>query len=488
MLVKQKITENKWIIFIIAILTPIIGAALYMIRFRVGINQLSIPCSDWNDEFWYYKMIESMIQFGKPLGYYGYNESHALVGNLGGWSFAMLIPFVGIGKIVGWNYMTPIIINLVLWIIGFAVVAIALKPSFSAQLFVSIAWLCYSVNIRYIFSAAPESLMTVMLLIYAVSVIRFSRNTKALGWLILADLMIVYLTLMRGYYILFIVVILAAMFKDSKKINSSIIIQVIVALIAVIAFVLIVHFCLAEYFVPDINTEWLTHPKAFIKAILLGFIESMQYVWQALLLQSMRGSWYILYFVLLPFIIYQCVKTKNLLYYSVLFSWVVLLVAMWTLYTAKEGCRHLMSASVVYIMVLAYLEHKQKYTYIIIAVLIYTNWLSQDSFYTQIKPVDEEQMEAIADGQAKLNELLELGDSEWDNTIISTRITKFNDLYAVPVGFALNSCLDDYVREHWDELNSKYIAYRPEGDLNDFLAERCEVVTKYGDTVVYKIR
>ena len=111
-----------------------------------------------------------------------------------------------------------------------------------------------------------------------------------------------------------------------------------------------------------------------------------------------------------------------------------------------------------------------------------------DEFYTKLFPKREEQMEAIADGQEKLNAVFELSDNEWDNTVISTRITYFNDLYAIPVGFAFNSCIDDYVREHWDELNSKYIAYRPDGPLNDFLAERCEVVTTYGDTVVYKIR
>lgn len=485
---KEKIIANKWLVLAIAILTPIIGGALYMLRFHVGIGDLSIPCSEWNDEFWYYKMIESMIQFGKPLGYYGYNESHALVGNLGGWSFVMLYPFVAIGKIFGWNYMTPIVINLVFWIIGFAVMAVALKPNLPAQTFISVAWLCFSVNIRYIFSATPEALITVMFLLFAVAVIRYNRNTKAYGWLVLADVMIVGLTLMRGYYILFIVIVMAAMFKESKKIDLRLIIQVIVAMLAVIGFVLIAHFCLAEYFVPDINMDMLTHPKAFIKAILVGFIESLQFVWQAITLQSMRGSWYIIYFALFPYIVYKCLKTKDLVYYSVLFSWVVLIVAMWTLYRANEGCRHLMSCSVVYIMVMGYTQYKEKLAYIILAVLLYTNWFSQDEFYTKLFPKREEQMEAIADGQEKLNAVFELSDNEWDNTVISTRITYFNDLYAIPVGFALNSCIDDYVREHWDELNSKYIAYRPDGPLNDFLAERCEVVTTYGDTVVYKIR
>ncbi len=485
---RAKLLKNKWLVFFIAIITPIIGAALYMIRYRIGINDISITCSEWVDELWYYKMIEAMIQYGKPLGYYGYNESHAIVGNLGGWSFVMLMPFVWIGKIVGWNYMTPIVINMVLWIIGFTFIAYALKPSFSAQVFISIAWLCFSVNIRYIFSAAPETLITVMFLIFAVAVIKYCRNTKSIGWLITADAMLVGLTLMRGYYILFIVIVMAAMYRDGKKIDLRIIIQVIVALAAVIGFVLIAHYCLAAYFVPDINMDILTHPKAFIKAIFVGFYESMQLVWQAIKLQSMRGSWYIIYFMLFPFIIYKCIKARDLVQYSVLFSYIVLLVAMWTLYRANEGCRHLMSCSLVYIMVIAYTDYKQKLSYIILVVLLFANWFSHDDFYTKLYPKRQEQIEAIADGQEKLNAVFELSDNEWDNTVISTRITYFNDQYAIPVGFGLNMCVDDYVRDNWGTLNSKYIAYRPDGPLNDFLAERCEVVTTYGDTVIYKIR
>ena len=485
---KGKLNKQNIIILLIAILTPVIGMALYMLKYGIGIGDISIACSAWNDELWYYKMIEAMVHYGLPQGYYGYNESHAIWGNLGGWSIAIYIPFVAIGKLVGWTYMTPIVINLVLWIASFILFVAALKPSLSQQVFVSLVWLSYSINIRYIFSATPEVLITVCFFWVAVAFVALYRNPKSIGWLVFADIVLVYLTLMRGYFILFIVCIMAILYKDSKKINAKLIIQIAVALLAAIGFVLIVHFCMAEYFVPDINTEWLTHPKAFIKLNLMGFIESLQYMWEAVLLKNMRGSWYIIYVMILPFIVRRCIKSKDIVDFSLLFTWFALIIAMWTLYTAKEGCRHLMAYCMVAIMLIAYTEYKTKLAYIMIGVLIYTNWLSTDYFFNGLIPEDETQMEALADGYEKLSKVLELGDEPWDNTIISTRITYSNDMYAIPEGFALNSCLDDFVREHWDELNSKYIAYRPEGDLNDFLAERCEVVATYGDTVVYQIR
>ncbi len=485
---KEKIIENKWLVLAIAILTPIIGMALYMLKYHVGINQISIACSDWNDELSYYKMIEAMVHYGLPQGYWGYNESHAIVGNLGGWSIAMLLPFVGVGKIFGWNYMTPVVLNLVLWIVSFVLFVIALKPTLRTQIFVSIIWISYSINIRYIFSVTPEILMTVFFLWLAIAFIKLWRNPDAKGWLIFADIVLFYSTLMRGYYVLFIIPIIAILYKKNKKIDSKIIMQIVIATVSAISFILIAHFCLAEYFVPDINTEWLTNPKAFVKLNLVGFIESLQYIWEAIKMQNMRGSWYIIYLAILPFIIRRCVKNRDIVDYSLLFTWFTLIIAMWTLYTAKEGCRHLMAYCMVAVMLIAYSESKLKISYVLIAVLIYTNWFCQDYHFTTLIPEDEKQMEAISDGYSQLSKVLKLGDNEWDNTIISTRITYSNDLYAVPEGFAMNSCLDDYVREHWDELNSKYIAYRPEGDLNDFLAERCELIASYGDTVVYKIR
>lgn len=476
------------IIYVIALLTPFIGAALYMMKYKVGIGQLSIACSDWNDELSYYKMIESMVKYGLPKGFWGFNESRAVVGNLGAWSIATLLPYVGIGKIFGWNYMTPIVVNLVIWLPILMLFVKALKPTLQQQVFVSLAWLCYSINIRYIFSVTPENIITVLFVLFAIAFIKYMENVQAKGWLLVADIVLVYLTLMRGYYVLFFALILVVMYNDKKHINITMLVQVVIAILAAISFVLIIHFCTSEYFTPVVDTQWLVHPKSFVKHNLIEFIESIKYIWQALTLQTMRGSWYIIYLVILAFIIRRCIRNKDVLDYMLLFVSIILVVSMWTLYNAKEGCRHLMAYCMVGIMLIAYYEVKLKISYVMIVILVYTTWLCQDYHFTTLIPENNDQMEAINDGYVQLSKAMQLGDNEWDNTIIHTRITNYHDLYAVPEGFALNSCLDDYVRENWDDLNSKYIAYSPEGDLNDFLAERCEVIATYGDTVVYKIR
>lgn len=480
--------KNIFPIFFIAILTPIVGMLIYMAVWKVGFNEISIPSQDWNDEFYYYKMIQGMVDYGIPQGYFGYNESHAIIGNLGGWSIAMLLPYSIIGKIFGWNYMTPIFINLALWMIGFVLFAIAIKPTIKQMLTVSTVWLAFAINIRYMISSTPEALVNVLFLIYAIGCVRFIKNQNEKVWLILADVSLVWLTLIRGYFVIFAVVLLAAIFKEKKRLDADFWCQVVVAIVAAIGFVCIAHFMFAAYFTPDIAIETLINPKALIKKNLLCLIESLKYMKQCILLQSMKGSWYLLYFLSLIYIVYRCVKNKDIVYYSILLAWLGLLFTMWTLYRPEEGCRHFMAAILVLAMIFAYNENKKIITCICVVVFLYTTWFCREEFYMKLYPANEEQLAVLEDGQQKLEEVMRLGDDEWDNTVIFTRITYFNDLYAIPSGFGINCCIDDYVREHFDELGSKYIAYRAGGDLDEFLADRCELIATYGTTNMYKIR
>ncbi|SHJ14022.1 hypothetical protein [Pseudobutyrivibrio xylanivorans] len=481
--------QKKYIpVLLIALLTPLVGLYIYMMVWGVGFNEISVPCTDWNDEFYYYKMIQGMVDYGIPQGYFGYNESHAIIGNLGGWSVAMLLPYAFIGRIFGWNYMTPIIINIVLWMFGLGLFAIGLKPTVKQMLIVSAVWLSFAINIRYMLSATPEALVNVLFLIYAIGCISFIRNQNNKTWLILADFSLVWLTLIRGYYVIFAVILMAAIYKENKKIDVNFWSQLIVALVAAIGFVCIAHFMFAAYFTPDIAIDTLINPKALVKKNLICLIESLKYIKQCILMQSMKGSWYLLYFLSIIYLIYRCVINKDIVNYSLLLAWLGLLFAMWTLYRPEEGCRHFMAAILVLAMFLPLYENKKIIIGICVVVFLYTTWLCKEEFYMRLIPEDANQIAALEDGQTKLDEVMKLGDNEWDNTVIFTRITYFNDLYAIPSGFGINCCIDDYVREHFDELNSKYIAYRAGGDLDDFLAERCELVATYGTTNMYKIR
>ena len=77
-----------------------------------NIFQVWLPGCQWNDELFYFKQVEAILQHGFPQGYYGFNESHALKLSFAAWSPVLAMPWVLWGAIFGWNLMSPILCNI----------------------------------------------------------------------------------------------------------------------------------------------------------------------------------------------------------------------------------------------------------------------------------------------------------------------------------------------------------------------------------------
>lgn len=57
---------------------------LLLICFWKGFDILGAePC--WNDEVFWYEQAKSFIEYGRPLGYFGYNQTHSAVGTFAAW-------------------------------------------------------------------------------------------------------------------------------------------------------------------------------------------------------------------------------------------------------------------------------------------------------------------------------------------------------------------------------------------------------------------
>lgn len=479
--------NNRYVAIGLAAITPILGCILFLLYNGIGFTEYSIACSQWNDEFTYYKQVEAIIAYGKPLGFYGFNESHALWGNLGGWSFAIHWPFVLIGKIFGWTYTTPVIFNIVISVIGLVAFAAIMKLTLKQQLVVSGLWLGYSVGLRYIFSASPEVLICVIFLMLLTFMYRYYK-TGAAHWMILSDVCLFYLSLMRGYYAAFVLVLIY-MAWEKHGFGRKVIYQVIVGAASALGYALIIHYCLAEYFSPDVTIDWV-NPLILLKKEAVGALESLNYMWQALQLQSVRGSWYIIYLFVGIFVFYKIFKDKRKGYITAAVVWFILPCALWAIYNSKEGCRHLMACGFIGIIFMSVLARHRWINIVSLVIVFFTTWLSADSFYTDLVKPDQAQIETVAEAQEELTELISLdNDDEWDNTIIWSLSTYFNDLYAVPAGMGINCCEDEFLIENIGNLNSKYIATM-NGDTIDALVEAYggELIYSYGQTNIYKLR
>lgn len=101
-----------WVWYILAALIPFF-VTMFRLFFVVGENtNLFHSFPIWNDEGLWWHQIGAMAKYGRPLGYFGYNATHAQVGRYGPWGVAILFPYAVFGKIFGWHYNSMALANM----------------------------------------------------------------------------------------------------------------------------------------------------------------------------------------------------------------------------------------------------------------------------------------------------------------------------------------------------------------------------------------
>lgn len=482
--------RERTIVFFIAVLTPFICTVILLLSQGLWFNSVSICCSDWNDELIYFKQIEAMIDFGHPLGYYGYSETHAVIGTYAAWGPIVLLPYVFWGKVFGWTFASPIIMH-VLWVtFAFVLYAILLKPSIEQQIFMSLLFLSNAVLIRYMISTTPESMLLALSMIYCILVYRVIREEDSLALRIICYIIMMYITMAKGYYAIFSVLMMVALLKRKKYLGF--VVQITTLLIAVCAFFYIFNNASAPYFGSTLDTSSLMNPSVLIDVLKTSFLESQMYVKNAILYRtSIRGSWYAGYIILGLVLIIALLIKRNIYYLTSLGMWIVLLLALWGLYNATEGSRQLMNCTFIGLVFVTHDLYGHNYQRVInIAIIVVVAclfWLSRDAFYRKLPEKNPSLMAEIE--QLDLSESMPASDNKWDNTVIWTLSCPFNLLYALPSGFGINCCLDKQVLECYDELRSKYVAVLNEGEVDLFLKDHnCNVIAQYGSIKVYLLR
>lgn len=92
----------------------------------------------WNDEDFYFNQIKSILAFGQPLGYYGYDGSHALIGHFGFHGFMILWPYVLVSAIGGLHFYTIAVTNLLLLCAAEIIFVLLLKISLKQAVIVTL--------------------------------------------------------------------------------------------------------------------------------------------------------------------------------------------------------------------------------------------------------------------------------------------------------------------------------------------------------------
>jgi len=516
--------EKRYVLLlktVLAGLFPLVGCLIYCAMQGRTIGQVYLPCSEWNDELFYYKQVEAMVEFGYPKGYFGFNESHALKLSYAAWSPVLVFPWVLWGLVFGWNMLSPIVCNIVLLTIAVAGFVWLVKPTWKQLGILTLLFFLYTPFVRYMLSGMPEIICFSFLILFyglAISFLQKESYGKIVWMLVFSGL----LTLMRPYMLVFMLLPMAFWIRKNKW--QGIIGSLTVSGVVGVTYILIKHYLGAEYFAPLFFTDWVT---AFFEQGLFGGIRYFlgKLYWNGLgFLQHMNsgiqdglasGAFFSGYVVMMLIFLWQSVadfrklrKTKKEELRNILiieahlaFSFVAMLFALLLMYKLTEGSKHLLTFMAAGVFIISLMRTKfYKKAVLIGAVFAYFySYMAVDPYDYQVPFVEEGRQVQVQEWEEVFAEKLTLVEENipnYDNAIIwvfsdmvdgQSVTNKWQLYYGLPNGFGISCCMRDYIIANFDNLQNRYIGTVNGGEI-DQMCENAGFVEigRDADFVVYQ--
>ena len=483
-------------------LLPIVCCIIYCALQGHWIGEVYLPSSRWNDELFYYKQVEGILRYGYPLGYFGFNESHALRLSFAAWSPVLVFPWILWGLLFGWNLMSPVICNIFLMSLTCFLFVWLVRPSWKQIGILAALFALYTPFARYMLSGMAEVICFAMLILFyglAVNYLRREKGCKLAALFLMSAVM----TLMRPYFAMFLFLpaylwIAGARGRARKCMAAA---GSLLALGAAFgAYAGIKHYLGAEYFAPLFFTDWI---YAFLEQGLWGGFVSMlkqlyyvgkvflDHIGDGLRTGLNSGTIFAGYLVCLGVVLVQCArdgykyrkqrregiedrteKERLVTEGHLAFSLTGMLFALFLMYKLTEGSRHLLTFMAAAVFLTALMETRFflkaivmgaafAYLYICMAVNPF-DW--QVPFRQEEREASLEEWQQVFAGQFRLDRTDAPG---YGNVVIwvyedtvegELAYTPWQLLYGLPEGFGISCCMPDYVTEHIDDLQSRYLA------------------------------
>ncbi|MCM1044051.1 MAG: hypothetical protein NC417_00935 [Candidatus Gastranaerophilales bacterium] len=475
------------------------------------ISEAYLPNSEWNDELFYYKQVEGIVEYGYPQGYFGFNESHAQKLSFAAWSPVLVFPWILWGLIFGWNLLSPIICNIVLLTAACFLFVWMARPTWRQTGVLALLFCLYTSFVRYMLSGMPEIICFSLLIIFYGMAVSYLREEKGWKLAVLFGLSGL-LTLMRPYMLLFMIFPAFLWFRRGRwkgAAGSALLIGA-----TLVVYVLIKRYLGAEYFTPLFYTDWITtFVREGIGAGIHNFFGTLY--WKGTdLISHIRegfrsglasGAFFGGFLVMMAVLVWQTVsdwrrlgkmemadgKAKELrakmwIEGHLALSFVGMLFALLLMYKLTEGSKHLLTFMAAGIFVVSLMETKTyKKAVLLGAVFAYLySYKAVNPYDYQVPYVTEERCMQVEEWRAVFEETIKLSREDvpnFDNVVIwmfydkvgeETVITDWQILYALPAGMGISCCEQEYVAENLDTLQSRYLAIPAGGELDEMCLER----------------
>lgn len=502
--------DKRYIVLLKALIMaalPVLCCLVYCAMQGRSIGEVYLPASEWNDELFYFKQVEGIVNFGYPQGYFGFNESHALKLSFAAWSPVLVFPWIIWGLLFGWNLLSPVICNILLLTIAMLVFVCLVRPTWKQLGILTLLFCLYTPFVRYMLSGMPEVICFSMLIVFYALACNYLKKEKTYK-LVLLFVISGLLTLMRPYMLLFL--LLPMYFWIRRKKWQGLLGSAAVLILVVGCYALIKHYLGAEYFAPLFFTDWVT---AFFEQGFFGglhhFFGKLYYMGRDFIGHTVEGfrsglasgAFFGGYLVMLAVLLWQSladyrVYRKNkkegkaladklmVLESHLAFCFVGMLFALLLMYKLTEGSKHLLTFMAVGIFIVSLMRTRfYKKAVLVGAVFAYLySYMAVEPYDYQVPFGEAERREQIERWQQGLSGELTLAENSapnydnvviwvlWDDTPEGRVSSRWQILYALPEGFGISCCEGEYVAEHFNTLQSKYLATVAGGEID----KRCQ--------------
>lgn len=506
-------------------LLPLLCCLVYCAAQGKTIGQVYLPASEWNDELFYYKQVEGIINYGYPQGYFGFNESHALKLSFAAWSPVLVFPWIIWGFLFGWNLMSPIVCNIFLMTLCCFLFVWLVKPTWKQLGILTLLFCLYTPFVRYMLSGMPEVICFSMLILFYALAVNY-LNCEKIWKLVLLFVMSGIMTLMRPYMLLFLLLPAYLWVSRSRRIGAAgsiLVMGVVLALYAGIK-----HYLGAEYFAPLFFTDWVT---AYFERGLFGGIRytlgKLYYMgkdfWghtqQGFRTGLASGAFFAGYLVMLGILIVHSlrnyfalrrqrkeaareaaeqkkpaggtdardsdIRRHLIIEVHLVFSFVAMLFALLLMYKLTEGSKHLLTFMAAGIFMISLMETRfyKKAVLLGLTFVYFYSYKAVDPYDYQVPFVTEQSRAATREWQEKFAGELRLkaeNTPNFDNVVIwvfrdetveGAKNVDWQLLYGLPEGFGVSCCMPEYVLENLESLESRYLISLSGGRIDEACRE-----------------
>ena len=482
----KKILKNKLIYQILFAFVPIVIISIVLSRQNLNIFNVHMVNQIYNDEPFYVKQIENVLfHHGRPVGYFGYNESRALIGGFGSWSPIIIYIYSLFYKLFYVGMDTLYFINLIMIVVALMFVNIYCDCSKKECLSYLIIFISPLI-IRFSFSGMSEVFFYVgIFIIFAF----YKKENKYLGIIT----MFIY-SLIRPYFIIFYPLFLYEKDKTFKSVMKII----SISLINLALYFLLTHFFTAPYLFPQLRIEeilslfsfdLINTLKKLIEFVGTNFRNFFLIIIDGFKFADISAVGFLHYLVIICIYIIN-LKNKEISrkfdYLYMIIILIVMLLATINIYHVGASVRHLvviMIFPMLYLLDISLQTNLIKNIYIILicTLLLSVHFFNIHKKLWKTKDFSDYLIEE------KIFEEFDPNKTGYSNTIsfeCDYDLDLYHVMFSIPSSYAFSFCTTDYLL-HNDVL-SEYVIVSVESPTISKMDENLSLIYKNDRLIVYK--